>query len=312
MRTHYLSHPHGLKAENVDPVVMAVGYFDGIHNGHQKVIETAKDLAKQNGVQSAVMTFHPHPAVVLGKKANEEYLTPLEHKKQMIAELGIDVLYVVTFDKQFASLSPETFIEEYVVGLNVHHVVAGFDFTFGFKGQGTMEMMKRYAEGRFSQTVVSKVEKNGEKISSTLIRELIHSNRFEDIPIYLGHHYEIRGEVVHGEKRGREIGFPTANIDYDTSYLTPGTGVYAVKLKEGANWLEGVCSVGYKPTFHDSKPDQPIIEVYLFDFHRDIYGEEVAVKWYKKLRAEEKFDSVDALVEQMKRDSEQARNYFRN
>jgi riboflavin kinase/FMN adenylyltransferase len=312
MQTRYLVHPHELKTEETAPSVMALGYFDGVHTGHQKVIQTAKEIADQKGLQSAVMTFYPHPAIVLGNKPDAEYITPLKHKEEIIAALGIDVLYVVTFDKHFASLSPQAFIDQYIVGLNVKHVAAGFDFTYGHKGKGNMKSMIRQAEDRFTQTIVDKIEKNGEKISSTFIRDLIRSDRFEDVSDYLGHHYEMKGEVVHGEKRGRDIGFPTANIDYDDSYLIPAPGVYVVKLKVGGNWLKGVCSVGYKPTFHENRPGKPVIEVYLFDFNDDIYGEKVTVRWYKKLRDEVKFSSADKLIEQMKRDEQQARDYFRD
>lgn len=307
MEVYHLTHPHSLTQENTPPSAMALGFFDGVHLGHQKVISKAKQIADEQDLQSAVMTFYPHPAVVLGKKENPEYLTPLKEKEKRIEALGIDRLYVVKFDKNFSSLTPRQFVDEYIVRLNVRHTVCGFDFTYGHKGKGTSETLSDDADGRFGVTIVEKVEEHEEKISSTKIRELLHAGKADEVSSYLGHPYEMKGTVVSGEKRGRTLGFPTANIDPDGPYLIPETGVYAVKMKVRSKWLDGVASIGYKPTFRQNYGEQPAIEVYLFDFEDDIYGESVFVKWYKKLRDEEKFDSADALVRQMEQDVQTAK-----
>ncbi|HET7629102.1 MAG TPA: bifunctional riboflavin kinase/FAD synthetase [Bacillales bacterium] len=309
MEVIHLSHPGKW---DIDPKrsVMALGFFDGVHRGHEKVILTAKRFADENGLQSAVMTFYPHPAVVLGKKENPEYLTPLPEKVKRIEALGVDRLYVVKFDEHFSSFGPQQFVDAYLVNLSVVHAVAGFDFTYGHKGEGTMRTLPEHASGRFQVTVIPKVEENGEKVSSTKIRELLRSGDVDEVPPYLGRYYEIEGTVVNGEKRGRTIGFPTANIESQESYFIPATGIYAVRTKVGGHWHDGVASIGFKPTFHDDYGERPAVEVHLFDFDGDLYGKQAVVRWFKKLRDEEKFDTVDALVNQMNRDAAEAQAYL--
>ncbi|SDM65349.1 riboflavin kinase / FMN adenylyltransferase [Fictibacillus solisalsi] len=309
MKTITLTHPHQFNKYDLPPTVMALGYFDGLHLGHQKVIGTAAAIARQGNMASAVMSFHPHPSVVLGKKeAHVSYLTPIEKKKELLHELGIDIFYLVEFNEEFASLSPMRFIEEYLIGLHVQHVVAGFDYTFGKFGKGNMAMMEESAGGAFFQTVIEKLEKNGQKISSTLIRNLLKDGNIDDIPEYLGRPYSISGKVVHGESRGTSIGFPTANIDPLPDYLIPSNGVYIVQAEVDGRLLNGVANIGTKPTFHEKR--EASIEVHLFDFSSNIYGKDVEVYWLSRIRDEKKFESVDALIEQIGADKQAGINYF--
>lgn len=311
MEIVYLDQIHMVDKLDPKPAVMALGYFDGLHIGHQKVIKSTAQLARLSEMDAAVMTFYPHPSVVLSKDAKTiNYITPLKQKIKHIERLGVDVLYVVTFNMELAGLTPEEFVDRYIIGLNVEHVVAGFDFTFGHMGKGNMEVLSSLAKDSFTQTTIEKVGKTGMKISSTLIRKLIEKGDVQSVPEYLGRYFEIEGTVVDGEKRGRTIGFPTANVLYDESYIVPPTGVYVVKMKVGSNWHNGVANIGYKPTFHVERPDRPSIEVHLLDFNDSIYGEDVVVEWHKRLREEKKFHSVDELIEQIHKDKEQAKNYF--
>lgn len=306
----HLTHPHALNKAEIESTVMALGYFDGIHLGHQRVIHTAKKVAEERGFKSAVMTFHPHPSVVLGKKeAHVEYITPLRSKEKVIASLGIDILYVVKFDEAFANLLPQQFVDDYIIGLNVQHVVAGFDYSYGRLGKGTMETLPFHARGEFTQTVIEKVEFQEEKVSSTLLRKYIRSGEMEQIPAVLGRPYTVEGTVVHGDKRGRQIGFPTANVALNDEYLLPPVGVYAVRMKVNDEWHEGVCNIGYKPTFNESEK-QLSIEVHLFEFQRDIYDESVVVEWHMRIREEKKFNGIDELVAQIAKDKKVAEDYF--
>jgi riboflavin kinase/FMN adenylyltransferase len=305
-----LAYPHDIDQADCPPTVMALGYFDGIHKGHQTVINTAKKIADEKGYMTAVMTFFPHPSVVLGRiKGPMHYITPLEKKFELIDEIGIDRLYVVTFDPAFAKLTPDQFIDQYIIGLNVKHVVAGFDFTYGRFGQGTMGNIANYSKDLFTFTTIEKVSHEGEKISSTLIRKSILEGDVLNLAKYLGRFHRVTGMVIDGEKRGRTIGFPTANIQVDENYLTPPQGVYAVRLYVNNVWYNGVCNVGYKPTFHEGKK-QLSIEVHLFDFNEDIYHKEVILEWNKRIRDEKKFESVDQLVEQISQDKRSAISYF--
>ncbi|MFP3124063.1 bifunctional riboflavin kinase/FAD synthetase [Ectobacillus funiculus] len=308
MKLIHLTHPHQWKEE--EPSVMALGYFDGIHLGHQEVILTAKRIAEERGFKSAVMTFYPHPSVVLGRaEAHVESITPLKMKEDIIANLGIDILYIVKFDETFAKLLPQQFVDDYIIRLQVKHVVAGFDFTYGRLGKGTMETLPFHARGEFTQTVIEKVEFQEEKISSTLLRGLIREGKMEEVPSILGRYYRVEGTVVHGDKRGRQIGFPTANVALNDDYILPPVGVYAVRLKVKEHWYPAVCNIGYKPTFEQ---DEKIlsIEVHVFEFQEDIYDECVEVEWHIRIRAEQKFNGIAELVAQIQRDKEKAQQYF--
>ncbi|WP_099362977.1 bifunctional riboflavin kinase/FAD synthetase [Fredinandcohnia onubensis] len=310
MKTIYITHPQSFNQTDLPPTVLALGYFDGVHLGHQKVVETAKKEAEKQGIACSVMSFDPHPSIVLKKDVTHvEYITPLHHKEELFAQFDIDYLYIVNFTSEFASLSPQQFVEQYIIGLNVKHVVAGFDFTYGRFGKGTMETLAEHANGRFTQTTVEKLTFNNEKVSSTLIREFIQSGEVDQLPPLLGRFYTVNGIVIDGEKRGRTIGFPTANVKTNEDYIIPKMGVYAVRLKVGSKWYNGVCNLGVKPTFHDNLK-LPSIEVHLFDFNEDIYEEKVIVEWHKRIRSERKFSSIDELVKQIGLDKEQAKEYF--
>ncbi len=307
----YLNHPVKLKEEEHEPTVMALGYFDGVHLGHKRVIETAVQIAKEKGTTASVLTFHPHPREVLQRPKKEmRYITPLADKIKKVEALGVDVVYVVHFSREFARLTPQQFVDDYLIGLHAIHIVAGFDFTYGALGKGTMETLPFHARQRFTSTIVQKLEKDSEKISSTKIRDLLLNGEVEKIPMYLGDFYAVTGVVVDGDKRGRTIGFPTANVELSDLYLIPKTGVYAIQFFVNGYVYHGVCNVGYKPTFKQNE-EYPTIEAHLFSFEQSIYGEKVGLKWCKHLRDEQKFNGVDELVAQIERDKEQAIAYFR-
>lgn len=306
-----LNHPHSYKKEEFSPQVMALGYFDGVHLGHQEVIKKAIGIAAEKGLKSAVMTFDPHPSVVLGKSVQHvEYITPIEEKIRIMENLGVDRLYIVHFTREFANLLPQEFIDDYIIQLNVRHVVAGFDYSYGKMGKGTMETLQFHSRGLFEYTVVPKLTVAGEKVSSTLIRSDLREGKVDSIPVLLGRSYSTSGVIVHGDKRGRTIGFPTANVDVSEDYILPSTGVYAVKIFVAGEWHRGVCNLGYKPTFNNDKPAKPIAEVHIFDFKQDIYGQVAVVEWHYKIRDEQKFSGIDALVAQIEKDKQTALQYF--
>lgn len=309
LKTIYLEHPHEMIKQELKETVIALGYFDGVHLGHQKVIQTATKIAAEHNWLSAVMTFHPHPAVVLGKAEQIRAITPLSVKEKLIENLGVDILYIVKFNESFSKLTPQQFVDEYIIDLSVKHVVAGFDYTYGRFGKGTMETMPEHAHGQFEVTTIEKVEKNDEKIGSTLIRTLISEGQVEQLPQYLGRFYEMTGTVISGEKRGRTIGFPTANLSVSPEYVLPKKGVYAVKVTYKDRSYNGILNIGFKPTFHEQLPE-PSIEVHLLEFNEDVYGEQLTLEWRKRLRDEMKFASVDELVAQINQDKVDAEAYF--
>ncbi|KGP92902.1 riboflavin biosynthesis protein RibF [Pontibacillus chungwhensis BH030062] len=309
MEIYELQHPHTLKYQDLPDTVLAVGYFDGVHRGHQEVIRTAKQIADETGRTSAVMTFHPHPSVVLKKETQHvKYITPLEDKIKVLEDLGIDRVYLVTFNKDLAGLLPQEFVNHYFIGLHVSHVVAGFDFTYGRMGKGTMDTLPTHGGEYLSQTVVSKVTEHEKKISSTLIRDSIREGNIALANELLGRPYQIRGKVVTGDQRGRTIGFPTANLYVSEEYLLPKVGVYAVKVLYNNSSYYGMANIGYKPTFQDTRVLS--VEINLFDFEKDLYGEELTVEWHAFIRDEEKFNGVDHLIEQLQKDEAEIRNFF--
>lgn len=305
-----LGFPLNIDKTEIPPLSIALGYFDGVHLGHQKVILEAKKQANQKGLRSAVMTFDPHPSVVLGKNEKHvQYITPLADKINLIEGLGIDYLFIVHFTAEFANLLPQEFIDQYVIDLNVKHVVAGFDFSYGRMGKGTMEILPFHSREIFTFTIVEKFTSGDEKVSSTRIRQYIKNGRTTELPELLGRFYTTAGIVVHGDKRGRTIGFPTANVDTKEEYILPPLGVYAVKIKIDEHWYESVCNVGYKPTFN-SDALKVSVEVHIFNFEKDIYGTEVTIEWHQYLRKEQKFSGIEELVTQIEKDKQNAIEYF--
>lgn len=306
-----IHHPHTYNKSDFPPLAMALGFFDGVHKGHEKVIKTAKKIARENNWQSAVMTFDPHPSVVLGKQNKSiQYITPLQEKIKLISALGIDYLFIVRFTSAFAKLPPEQFAIDYLAEFNVKHVVAGFDYTYGRFGKGTMETLPNHAQGNFTVTTVAKLEENEAKVSSTAIRKLLSDGSMIEARKLLGRFYVTKGTVIHGEKRGRTIGFPTANIQLHSDYIIPKTGVYAVQLLVAGNWSNGICNIGYKPTFNDPSKSQLSIEVHILDFNESIYGEEVELQWHMRIRDEQKFNGIEELKAQISKDKMTAENYF--
>ncbi|HAM79437.1 bifunctional riboflavin kinase/FAD synthetase [Ornithinibacillus bavariensis] len=306
MKTIYLTYPHNLKREEVPETVAAIGFFDGLHRGHQTVIKHAVNEAKQKAMASAVITFYPHPSVVLKNNHDVKYITPLHEKQEILDSLNVDILYIITFNKELSSQSPQDFIDHFIIGLNIKHVVAGFDFTYGHKGQGNMEVIGEHSRGAFSYTMVDKVTLNNEKISSTKIRSLLDSGDIEQANVLLGRALSISGKVIHGDQRGRELGYPTANINYNEEAHLPKPGIYAVCFHVDGQVYGGMASLGTNPTFTEGRLDLSL-EVYIFDFNQDIYGKDVVVEWYKFIRNEEKFDSVEALIERMQEDEKEIR-----
>lgn len=305
-----INHPHQYLQSEFPEIAVALGYFDGVHLGHQLVIKEAIKKANDRGLKSAVMTFDPHPSVVLGKSDQRvSYITPLSEKINLIENLGIDYLFIVHFTLEFANLLPQEFIDQYIIGLNVKHVVAGFDYAYGRMGKGNMETIPFHSRGMFDSTIIPKFVLDEEKVSTTRIRAELNAGNVEVLPTLLGRHYATTGTVIHGEKRGRTIGFPTANIDVGEDYLLPPTGVYAVRIKVGQTWYGGVCNRGYKPTFHQNL-NKETIEVHIFDFDGQIYDQSVTVEWHLRLRSEQKFNGIEELVTQIEKDKQNALSYF--
>jgi riboflavin kinase/FMN adenylyltransferase len=272
------------------PRRIAVGEFDGVHLGHRHVIEG----------NDTVLTFEPHPLRVVRPEAAPRLLTSLEVKIERIAALGVDELVVIPFDDGFAHQSPAEFIDHVLLDtLGATSVSVGENFRFGHLAAGDPELLA--ADGRFETRVVPLVEMDGEIVSSSHIRALVLAGDVEHAARFLGAPFELRGEVVVGDQRGRELGFPTANLVPDEELVYPGHGVYVAR----ANGDCAAVSVGVRPTFGTGRA--VLVESYLLDRDVDLYGQTLKVEFLRRLRGERRFESVDALVEQMERDVELTR-----
>ncbi|SEN56979.1 riboflavin kinase / FMN adenylyltransferase [Amphibacillus marinus] len=312
MKVVRLNSNHDYLIDPIDRAVCAVGFFDGIHKGHQQVIEQAKQIAKQTNAKLAVMTFSPHPSAVLNKgKHAVSYLTPLLEKQAILQKLGVDIVYVVKFDLELAQLSPEAFINHFIVDLNIFHLICGFDFTYGHMGKGNVTTLFDHANHRFDVTVIEKYSEDDQKVSSTRIRKLLAEGAVDQAETLLTRPLKTIGKVVHGHKRGRSIGFPTANMLVDLKQALPKTGVYYVVVEIDDQLVHGMANLGYNPTFdHEVVETTVKLEVHLLDFNKDLYGQEVALYWKRYLRPETKFDSIDSLIEQIKQDEAEIRQFF--
>lgn len=307
-----LSHPYAKDCIIQEPIVLALGFFDGIHLGHKEVIITAKKVAEERGYKLAVMSFNQHPSVIFQNVDPEsiQYVSPLERKKELLKELGVDIFYLVDFTKEFGALSPQEFVDQYIVGLNAKVVVAGFDYTYGKRDIANMELLPKYASNRFEIISIAEQKSENGKISSTAVRDLLLKGEIEKANELLGYEYIMNGVVVHGFGRGSKmLGFPTANIEVSNDTFLLKNGVYIVEMFVEGKWIPGMASIGINPTFDDVH--KVTIEVNLLDFDKDIYHLPVRVKWLKYLRPELKFDGIDALIAQLKKDEQDTRNYFK-
>lgn len=298
--------PPETAAEWAQPQVVALGQFDGLHLGHASVISSAVALARKEGVPAAVMTFHPHPKDVMGKGDYDGYLTPQPDKQALLEKLGVDILYIVEFNEQLSRVSPQNFVSVMLLPLQVITAVIGFDFRFGYQGTGDAELLRELGAGAMNVETVPPFLLDGEKVSSSGIRRSLQTGELEQANAWFGRFYHLRGIVGHGEKRGRTIGFPTANIQLEDRFVVPAKGVYAVRVFYKDQVLRGVMNVGVKPTFHEGVT-APSFEVHLFDFEGDLYDKPLRVELVSYIRPERKFDSIQNLIAQIGQDAETAK-----
>ncbi len=274
--------------------IAAIGFFDGVHLAHKKLIQTAIDLAKAEQKESAIITFDIHPKSIL-YGLDYYYITPLKRKLEIFQTFDIDTVYVIEFTKEKAVLKPQEFVDYYLQ--NVQTLICGFDFKFGVRGSGNVETLNQFAH--FETIVIEEITYEGYKVGSTHIRDLINSGHVDQVVDVLGDYYSIKGEVVHGAKKGRMIGYPTANINTG-EYLVPKNGVYATMTNVDGVWYQSMSSIGHNPTLN-CRVDVSV-ESNIFDFNQDIYGETIEIMFIKRLRDELKFDSIEALIAKIDQD----------
>jgi riboflavin kinase/FMN adenylyltransferase len=291
------------------PLFLAIGVFDGVHRGHQAVISTSTRHAHSADGTPVVVTFDPHPARILRPEEAPHLLTATQHKIALIRALGVGHLLVVKFDKNFAATSPENFVEQLVQNSKpLREICVGHEWSFGKNRAGNLDLLKKLG-ARFDFNVVGipPVKVNGTVVSSTAIRQAVEAGEFAKAAGMLGREYTILGTVSGGEKLGKKIGFPTANLSAHSEQFPPD-GVYFAEARLDGALLHGVVNLGFRPTVSSGQPER-ILEIHLLDFDQDIYGKNLEIRFVRYLRPEKKFESVDALVRQIETDVRQAREF---
>jgi len=291
------------------PLFLAIGVFDGVHLGHQAVISTSTRHAHSADGTPVVVTFDPHPAKILRPNDAPHLLTATQHKIALIRELGVGHLLIIKFDKAFAATSPENFTEQLVQGSKpLREICVGHEWSFGKNRAGNLDLLKKLG-ARFDFDVVGipPVKTNNGVVSSTAIRQAVEAGDLTRAAEMLGREYTILGTVTGGEKLGKKIGFPTANLSAHSEQFPPN-GVYFAEARLKGVLLHGVVNLGFRPTVSSGEPER-ILEIHLLDFDRDIYGEDLEIRFVRYLRPEKKFENVDALVRQINADVRQAREF---
>ncbi len=289
--------------------VVTIGMFDGVHKGHQQVIHQLKAEAEKIGGETVIITFHPHPRKVVSSDASIKLLTTLQEKIELLARLGIDHLVIMSFTKAFSELTAEAYIKEFLVAcFRPHTVIVGYDHRFGKGRAGSYRMLEEFSASlEYTVKEIPQQVLQNISVSSTRIRESLLRGELDEANELLGYDYFFEGKVTEGNKLGRTIGYPTANLQMkDAEKLVPGNGVYAVTIEnrnEPGVVRNGMMNIGVRPTV-DGR--QRVIEVNIFDFDKDIYGDYLRVSLKRFLRSEEKFSGLDALKEQLARDKNAA------
>lgn len=310
MKVH--TKPDSLNFKN--PVI-TIGIFDGVHSGHRQIIHEVTNFAREVKGESILITFWPHPRMVLNHSDSDlKFLTTLEEKSILLERTNIDHLVILPFTHDLAEQSACDFIENILVNkFKMKHLIVGFNHHFGKDREGDFETIKTCAElFKFQTSQMLPKLINGEKVSSTLIRKALWSGQIQRANQLLGYEYFVNGTIVGGKKIGRKIGFPTANITPKESHkLIPSDGVYAVKLLISGKSYDGMLNIGIRPTVNSGKISKTI-EVNVFDFSQDIYGQAVTLVFIDRIRDEIKFDNVDSLVNQLKKDKEKTQKILKN
>lgn len=280
---------------------LSIGMFDGVHRGHQMLIENVLLRAAAIGARSMVLTFRNHPLSLLAPAFAPKLINSPEEKAALIESFGVDVCAIIEFDRAFASITAGEFIDEILLRrCNTRAIICGEDFRFGANGEGDIEMLRRRAEtGDFALHVCPAMMDDGAPIRSSRIRSLLAEGRLEAVNAMLGHAFVLSGRVVQGDQRGRKLGFPTANLEVPAWRLIPGMGIYAVRARVGDRQWGAMLNIGTRPTFDGRTLS---IEAYLFDFEGELYGLDMSLSFVARVRDERRFESAEALIAQMQND----------
>lgn len=285
-----------------ESTIATIGTFDGIHIGHQKILNSLARFAKENSLKSVVITFDPHPRKIINKKNSIELINTIEEKKEKLKTLGIDYLIVQKFDEKFSETEANKFVEILKNNINIEKLIVGYDHRFGKNRNADINDLKKYGkELNFEVIEIDALEIEEVNISSTKIRSAIKDGNIRLANSYLGYNFFLSGEVVKGHSRGKELGFPTANLKIDEDKIIPKNGVYLVKSKIDHQDIYGMMNIGYNPTFNNKSKK---IETHFFNLNKNLYGKIIKIELLEYIREEKRFETVDDLIQRLKLDRE--------
>ena len=293
------------------PSAVTFGVFDGVHRGHRHLVAALLEEARRESLAAVAITFNPHPRTVLRPGATIAYLTSLEERVELLQSLGLDAVGVLAFTSELAQLEPREVLGLLADELEMRVLLVGPDFAFGRNRAGTLEVSSKIGEELgFRVEAAPMLDEGGEKVGSTAVREALGRGDVRRVAQLLGRPFSLRGPVIEGDKRGRELGFPTANIAIGLDHALPAYGIYVSRAYVRETAYEACTSIGVRPTFEGD--EKPTVEAFILDFDGDVYGEKLRIELLERLRGEERFESADELVAQMHKDIEQTRRYFRS
>jgi riboflavin kinase/FMN adenylyltransferase len=302
-----MQHFHSIDAIQLPACAMTIGSFDGVHLGHQALIQKMVNAARENSIPSAVLTFYPHPSVVLHGRRPSFYITSPEEKAARLGDLGVDYVITQRFDRSFSQMRAKEFLQWVTDRLRVQMLWVGENFAFGYKREGNIEFLRKMSKiSGFVLHIVPPVSVDGEMISSTRVREALRSGDVDRVARYLGQPFMLHGVVVQGSGRGEGLGVPTANLKIWDEKAYPGTGVYACFSKVNGKTYKAVVNIGVRPTFNEDL-DAPQVEAHLLDFNGNLYDKDVELNFIQRLRKERRFNGPEALLAQIRQDIERAK-----
>lgn len=305
-----MQHFYSLQELNLHDAWLTIGSFDGVHLGHQKIIKELTAGARSVKAPAVLLTFYPHPAIVLGGLQGSFYLTTPEEKALMLGEAGIDIVITHTFNLEVAAISAQVFVTTLKERLGLRHLFVGHDFALGHNREGDVPALRKFgANMGFDLHEIAELQIDNQVVSSSTIRQLLIDGNIEQANKLLGKPFFLAGEVEQGEGRGHTIGIPTANLAIWKDRVTPGSGVYVCRAEVNGTGWQAVVNIGVRPTFEEEAA-APTVEAHLLDFDEDIYGQSVRLEFLHRLRGEQKFSGVDELVAQIQKDITQARKIF--
>ncbi len=297
------------KLVDLNEVSCCIGYFDGLHLGHKALVDKTIDLACQLNCKSGIISFDPDPWVTIKKIQGIKHITTMEQRIKIAEKMNLDYFYILDFSEAMSALEPDAFLDFLVQNLNLKALVCGFDFHYGKAGKGNCSTLNQYADQKFIVECVDSVNDDHGKISSSRIVECIENGDLVQAHLLLDYPYTITGFVIHGNAKGKsELGFPTANVGFDAEFILPKLGVYAGLVTVKGNTYRSMINIGFNPTFNERKLVS--IEAHILDFNQDIYGEAIQVEFYKYIRSEMKFSSINDLIEQLNKDLKEVNQVF--